>query len=143
MKDWTSDDVRELRKAYSSTDSRELASRFGVSTRELERKASEFALAKNKSRFKGNPMPRWSEEQLSMLEQLYPTTTSMEIARRIGRSLKSVNSKASELGLTKAKEHLKLVCSASSALRRKKPRSGEQEKNDNVSTLPDEQETMA
>lgn len=106
---WSTERVRELRRSYGSNDSEELAKQLDVSVRELEKKARELALAKNKHRFKGNTMPRWTADELETLGREYATTPSIELARKLNRSLKSVNSRARMLGLRKDVEYLSRV----------------------------------
>ena len=52
-------------------------------------------------------MPRWSHEELEALRREYPVESNLEIARRLDRSVKSVVSKAHNLGLKKSSERLR------------------------------------
>jgi hypothetical protein len=52
-------------------------------------------------------MPRWDSEAIEKLRQIYPTTPNLEIARQLQRSVKSVVSKAHNLGLKKEAERLR------------------------------------
>jgi hypothetical protein len=44
---------------------------------------------------------RWSDNEVEVLKNLYPTTPNEQIARQLGRSLYSVEMKAKRLGLLK------------------------------------------
>jgi len=106
-KAWTDDEIKTLRQLYGSMHSSRLAIKLGIARTTLEIKARELALGKNKARFKGKiKMPRWTPEELEMLEELYPTLPSVMVARELGRSVRSVNSKASLMGLSKTVERL-------------------------------------
>jgi len=49
----------------------------------------------------------WSKDEVKQLKKLYPNKRTQEIAERLGRSFKSVQMKASKMGLRKSKRHLK------------------------------------
>ena len=51
-------------------------------------------------------MPRWTDPELQVLRQLYPGESNLQIAQQLGRSVKSVVSKAHNLGLKKDKARL-------------------------------------
>jgi len=105
-KPWSVEEIRSLRRSYSRTDNAELARLFECDEDEIRRKAAELALAKDKLVFRGRPMPRWTEEQIEELRRDYAHTPNVELARRFGRSVKSVNSKAHGLKLRKDPERL-------------------------------------
>lgn len=105
-KRWSVEEIRALRRRYSGEGDAELAEAFGCSVAELEAKAAELALAKDKRKFRGRPMPRWTADELVELRRDYAHTPNVELAKRFGRSLKSVNSKAHGLGLKKSEDHL-------------------------------------
>lgn len=52
-------------------------------------------------------MPRWSAEELDQLREIYPKASNLEIAKTLGRSVKSIVSKAHSLGLKKDKARLR------------------------------------
>ena len=52
-------------------------------------------------------MPRWKAEELAILRQDYAVESNLEIARRLGRSVKSVVSKAHHLALKKSDDRLR------------------------------------
>lgn len=103
---WTRNALRLLRKCYGDLPSADLAKRLGVSEQDVDAKASELALSKNKLVFKGRPMPRWTAAQVEELKREYPLRSNLELARLLGRSVKSITSKANKLELKKAAERL-------------------------------------
>lgn len=102
---WKSSEKRMLCQAYGSTPNDELARVFDCSVEEIEQRAKIFALRKNKGcpNFKGQPMPRWSVREVEYLVDNYAESSNLEIALALGRSTKSVVSKASHMGLKKSK----------------------------------------
>jgi len=102
----TQEQVQQLKLLYGRRSDRELARYFGVTVSHIEDTARSLALGKDKAAFRGRRMPRWTHEQLSMLIDLYPDTDNLEIARRVGRTVKSVASKAHQLKLKKSVSRL-------------------------------------
>lgn len=51
----------------------------------------------------------WSKQEVNLLKKLFPNRTTREVADRLGRSAKSVEQKASKIGLKKSKKHLKSI----------------------------------
>lgn len=47
---------------------------------------------------------RWTAEDLELFLKLWPTTTSSEVARRLGRSVPTLYTKASQLGIRKQRD---------------------------------------
>lgn len=109
---WTREENNELRRLYGTRSDADLAVIFGRTTEAVERQASKLCLAKDKAflrRLAGEGatrMPRWSEEELAQLRELYPSMANLEIAQRLNRSVKSVVSKAHHMGLKKDLERL-------------------------------------
>lgn len=95
-----------LRKEYPSRPNAELAEEFECDEREIERRAEELALRKNKRVFTGGKMPRWSDEEIAYLREHYEGTASIDIALHLGRSERSIVSKAHHLGLRKGRDRL-------------------------------------
>lgn len=122
MARWNPDDVRRLRKLYGMRTHAEVARLLGKSQREISAKAADLALAKNRGRFPGVLMPRWSKDELRLLRRLYPTTSNTEIARRLGRSVKSVSSKGAALGIKKTETRLETMGRENVRLRRDRGR---------------------
>jgi hypothetical protein len=104
---WSHEDSMELRRLYGSETNENLARRFGRSVGDIEHRATELALRKNKAAFKGTTrMPRWTSEQVSHLRDHYADTPNLTLALELGRSVKSVVSKAHHLGLHKSEARL-------------------------------------
>lgn len=110
---WDHDEVQRLRRIYGQRTDDDLAVILGRSVDSIRRQAARFALAKDKAfvrKLKGassTRMPRWTEEELDRLRELYPAESNLEIARQLSRSVKSVVSKAHHLGLKKDEERLR------------------------------------
>lgn len=109
---WTADEVARLKRIYGTRTDADLAIIFGRPVEAIRRKAKSLRLAKDKAflrRIAGAPstrMPRWSREEVEILRELYPTHSNLDIAQRLDRSVKSVVSKAHNLGLKKSVERL-------------------------------------
>lgn len=110
---WTSPEIQRLKRLYGTRTDEDLARILGRPIDAIRRQAAKLALAKDKAfvrRLEGaaaTRMPRWSKEQLAELARLYPTEPNLEIARRLARSVKSVVSKAHQLGLEKSEDRLR------------------------------------
>ncbi|MFQ5749520.1 MAG: hypothetical protein ACE5H3_08695 [Planctomycetota bacterium] len=110
---WNSADVQTLKHLYGTRSNKDLALILGRSHREIDAKARQLCLAKDKGfrRRHGaahpTRMPRWSEREKEVLRQLYGDRPNLEIARKLDRTVKSVVSKAHDLGLRKSKERLR------------------------------------
>ncbi len=109
---WTRDENGELRRLYGTRSDADLAVIFGRTVEQVERQAQKLCLAKDKAFVRrvvgegATRMPRWSDEELALLRELYPRTSNLDIAQRLGRSVKSVVSKAHHMGLKKELERL-------------------------------------
>lgn len=120
MKEWSLDDLRDLRTLFASTEDEALVERFRRPVEEIHAQAQALGLAKNKGRFVGmRRMPRWDAAALEQLRELYPDFSNQEVARRLGRSVKAVASKASQLGLHKSPARIADMGRENRALRRK------------------------
>ncbi|MDF1800652.1 MAG: hypothetical protein P1V81_15860 [Planctomycetota bacterium] len=112
---WTRDELIEFKRIYGTRTDDDLTRIFGRPLVEIQKTAEEHALAKDKAflrRLKGEVatrMPRWRKEELAILEEMYPMHSNLDIARRLGRSVKSVVSKAHNLGLKKDLERLRAM----------------------------------
>lgn len=51
----------------------------------------------------------WSKDETSFLKKRFRNTSTREIAQDLGRSIASVQSKASKLGLLKTKKYLRSI----------------------------------
>ena len=110
---WSRDEIAEFKRIFGTRTDEDLSRIFGRSVDEVRRLAKENALSKDKAfvrRVRGEAatrMPRWKGEELELLKRDYPVQANLEIARRLGRSVKSVVSKAHHLGLKKSSERLR------------------------------------
>ena len=81
----------------------------------IEAVAAEHSLAKDKAFVRkvsgeaSTRMPRWTRAEIEVLQGEYECCSNLEIARRLKRSVKSVVSKAHNLGLKKSTERLRAM----------------------------------
>ena len=110
---WTREEVAEFKRIYGTRTDDDLSLIFGRSTEEVVRQAKKHALAKDKAfvrRLRGEAatrMPRWSAEEIELLRREYPFRPNLELARELRRTVKSVVSKAHNLGLKKSSDRLR------------------------------------
>ncbi len=110
---WTREEIVELKRIYGTRTDDDLSRIFGRSVTAIEEAAEEHALAKDKAfirRLAGEAsthMPRWSNDELEILRQEYPFQPNLDIAKKLNRSVKSVVSKAHNLGLKKSPQRLR------------------------------------
>lgn len=105
---WTQGDMGLLKRVYGTRSNEDLAILFGRRVEEVETEAKRLCLGKDKAFLRrksggrqATRMPRWGADELKLLEELYPASSNLEIAQQLGRSVKSVVSKAHHLGLRK------------------------------------------
>ena len=112
---WQREDLAEFKRIYGTRTDEDLSRIFGRSEDEIRRLADEHALAKDKAFVRklvgeaATRMPRWRDEELDILRRDYPVQSNLELARTLGRSVKSVVSKAHHLGLKKSTERLRIM----------------------------------
>lgn len=122
---WSRDEVALLKRVYGTRTDDDLAVIFGRSVESIKRTATKLALAKDKAfvrRMSGTPttrMPRWSDEEQDQLREMYPAMSNLEIAHALNRSVKSVVSKAHNLGLKKDPSRLRQMGRENVSLRYK------------------------
>jgi len=110
---WTREDMSEFKRIYGTRTDEDLSRIFGRTLEDIRKLAGEHALAKDKAFVRklageaSTQMPRWKDEELDILRRDYPVESNLELARRLGRSVKSVVSKAHHLGLKKSSERLR------------------------------------
>jgi hypothetical protein len=110
---WTRIEVVEFKRMYGTRTDEDLSLVFGRPVDVIHSLAQECALSKDKAflrKLHGEPatrMPRWAEPELDVLRDLYPRVSNLEIAQQLNRSVKSVVSKAHNLGLKKDRERLR------------------------------------
>lgn len=112
---WPREELAEFKRIYGTRTDEDLSRIFGRSPEEVRRLADGLALAKDKAFVRklvgeaSTRMPRWREEELERLRHDYPVQSNLELARSLGRSVKSVVSKAHHLGLKKSSERLRTM----------------------------------
>ena len=123
---WTRGEIARLKRIYGTRSDEDLARIFGRREDEIRRLAKEHALAKDKAftrKVKGEAstrMPRWSQDELAFLRRHYSTWANLDIAKRLNRSVKSIVSKAHNLGLKKSSERLRSMGRENVSLRYRK-----------------------
>ncbi len=104
---WTRQEAMDLKRIYGTRSDEDLAKIFGRSEEMIHEQAEELCLAKDKAFIRKTNgqgttrMPRWSATELDILRELYPSTSNLDLAQRLGRSVKSIVSKAHHVGLKK------------------------------------------
>jgi len=105
---WTSADLQILKRYYGTRASEDVSLILGRPIDRIEEKAKELCLAKDKGyqRRAGSrtpvKMPRWRPEEVEELKSLYLEQDNLTIADHLNRTVKSVVSKAHDLGLRKS-----------------------------------------
>ena len=51
----------------------------------------------------------WSKNEVKILKKMYRSTSTKDVAAKLGRKEKSIEGKASKLGLKKTKKYLKSI----------------------------------
>ncbi|MEM8713664.1 MAG: hypothetical protein AAGG01_22200, partial [Planctomycetota bacterium] len=105
----------EFKRLYGTRADEDLALIFGRQLGVIQALAAELCLSKDKGFMRrkagtGAPrtkMPRWSAAELDQLREIYPQQSNLEIAKALGRSVKSIVSKAHSLRLKKDKARLR------------------------------------
>lgn len=124
---WTQEEIGNLKRLYGTRTDESLAVVFGRPVESIRAMANKLCIAKDKAflrrRSKGErsvQMPRWKEEELQILREHYPTSSNLEIAKRLNRSVKSVVSKAHNMKLKKDPERLREMGRENVSLRYKR-----------------------
>jgi len=111
---WRRDEIALLKRIYGTRTDEDLARIFGRSVGAVRSQAERLSMSKDKAFLRklnqgksSVRMPRWTDEELATLERMYPDHPNLEIARLLGRSVKSVVSKAHNLGLKKSPKRLR------------------------------------
>ncbi len=102
-----------FKRQYGTRADEDLAIIFGRTLDRIQAEAGRLCLSKDKAYMRRKTsgtertrMPRWTDPELQVLRQLYPGESNLQIAQQLGRSVKSVVSKAHNLGLKKDKARL-------------------------------------
>ncbi len=125
--DWSREEVAEFKRIYGTRTDQDLARIFGRPETEIRKLAREHALSKDKAFVRkqngesSTRMPRWRVEELQVLYQEYPITANLDLALKLSRSVKSVVSKAHNMGLRKSSERLRDMGRENVSLRYGKP----------------------
>jgi hypothetical protein len=110
---WTQDEVAEFKRLYGTRTDDDLAVIFGRTLEAVKRLGARYCLAKDKAfvrKLTGSAatrMPRWGQAELAQLKEHYPVMSNLDIAQKLNRSVKSVVSKAHNLGLKKEVDRLR------------------------------------
>ena len=110
---WTQAETAEFKRLYGTRTDEDLAVIFERSLDAVHRLGVRLCLAKDKAfvrRLSGpasSRMPRWDPAEIEKLKSLYPVVPNLEIAQTLNRSVKSVVSKAHNLGLRKEADRLR------------------------------------
>lgn len=110
---WSREELGDFKRIYGRRTDEDLSRIFGRSERIIRELAERLALSKDKAflrRLNGESstrMPRWKSEELELLRAEYATASNLSIARKLGRSVKSVVSKAHNMGLKKSPDRLR------------------------------------
>ncbi len=114
----TREELRRFKRIYGTVSDESLSQRFKIGVKHVRRLARQHALAKDKAAFPGDrKMPRWKQGDIDTLVRLYPSTSSLEIAQVVGRSVKSVTALAHRMKLEKEIERLQEMGRENVALR--------------------------
>lgn len=110
---WTRAEVAEFKRLYGTRRDEDLAIVFSRPIQSVRNLAQECALSKDKAFLRkvhgesSTRMPRWAESELQLLREKYAQSSNLELAQELNRSVKSVVSKAHNLGLKKDRERLR------------------------------------
>lgn len=111
--DWSHDEIKALKTFYGWRDDHALVVILQRTIEEIRAAAAQHRLSKDKAFLRrragenvraASRMPRWTPEQEKQLVELYPNLSNLQLAAQLGRSVKSIMSKANELKLKKSKE---------------------------------------
>lgn len=132
----TGAECARLKQIYGTRDNEMIAVILGREIDEICKSAGELALAKDKAYLKkqssanghhatarretngaahaddknnknGTPgMPRWTDDKIAVLREIYPNNSNVDVAKMLGKSSKSIMSKAHDLDIKKSAEFL-------------------------------------
>lgn len=109
----SADETVRFKRVFGTRTDEDLSIIFGRTVETVRSEARRLCLSKDKAflrRATGGQaktkMPRWSDDELELLRELYPIHSNLVIAQRLGRSVKSVVSKAHNMRLKKDKARL-------------------------------------
>jgi hypothetical protein len=123
---WTQEEIAEFKRLYGTRTDDDLAIIFGRTIEAVKRLGARYCLAKDKAfvrKLTGSSatrMPRWNAPEIETLKEMYPTVANLDIAAKLNRSVKSVVSKAHNLGLKKEADRLREMGRENVGMRYKK-----------------------
>jgi hypothetical protein len=123
---WTQEEIAEFKRLYGTRTDDDLAVIFGRTIEAVKRLGARYCLAKDKAfvrKLTGSSatrMPRWTASEIEELKRIYPTVANLDIAAKLNRSVKSVVSKAHNLGLKKEADRLREMGRENVSMRYKK-----------------------
>lgn len=120
---WTLEDTQQLKNLYGSRSDSDLAIILGRPEVAIRKQATVLRLAKDKvflSQLTGarGRMPRWNKSEEQALRSLYKDHSNLEIAKILGKTVKSIVSKAHDLQLKKNSDRLEEMGRENVSLRR-------------------------
>jgi hypothetical protein len=110
---WSRAELGDFKRIYGRRTDEDLSRIFGRSERAIRELAEKLALSKDKAFLRklngesSTRMPRWRADELELLRAEYATASNLSIAKKLGRSVKSVVSKAHNMGLKKSPDRLR------------------------------------
>ncbi len=99
-KRWSKEDIKILKKYFPHMSTQKMAESLGRATDSVGSKANELGLKKTE-KYHREERNLWSQSDIKLLMKLYPKSSNQEIAEKVGRTIKSVITKASNLRLHK------------------------------------------
>ncbi len=110
---WTQEEIADLKRLHGTRTDKDIARVFQRPEASVVAKAAELCLAKDKAFVRKQAgkksitrMPRWSPDEIAKLKAMYAEASNLDIAMALDRTVKSVVSKAHNLGLKKAPQRL-------------------------------------
>jgi hypothetical protein len=123
---WSQEEIADFKRLYGTRTDDDLALIFGRTLDSVQRLAERYRLAKDKAFVRkltgtaATRMPRWDRAAIEQLKELYPKTANLDLALKLNRSVKSIVSKAHNLGLKKQVERLREMGRENVGMRYKK-----------------------
>lgn len=103
---WTKKDDELLKKLYPYMPNKEMVKKFGRTKSAISRRAQNMNLYKKDytPALRKTDTEYWSKKQIALLKKEYPAAQTKDLAKKIGRTEKSVLRKAECLGIKKDPE---------------------------------------
>ena len=97
---WSKHEFERLRKLYPNTSTQDLTQQINRPYHAINKMASRIGIKKKVRIIKKT---QWPEEQIKILQKIYPTTETWRIANQLDRPVSAVRRKAKEMGLKRAR----------------------------------------